>query len=283
MVTPARLAVCLALALMVLAGGSAGRAQTADLDTQLMLATVKLSDPHAAGTGFVLGRPGPGGKTQSILVTAEHTLSRTVQEELTIVYHRRKPDGAYTKAPIQVKIRRAGKPLWIKHPTADVAVLPITPPDDARPPLVEVEQLATDADIARFEIHPGDTVHCVGFPHPNQFDSGEGGFAVVRSGCIASYPMLPTKTTKTFIIDLNIFEGDSGAAVYMADAHRPTAKGDTAPVRLILGLVTGQHFIDEEYRMVYQTGKFRHRMGLGVTVHASTIRETIDLVPAPAK
>jgi hypothetical protein len=283
MATPARLVVCLALASNVLAGGSTGRAQTADLDTQLMLATVKILDPHATGTGFVLGRPGPGGKTQSLLVTAEHTLSRTMQEDVTIVYHRHRPDGSYAKAPTHVKIRRAGKPLWIKHPTADVAVLPITPPDDARPPLVEVEQLATDADIARFEIHPGDAIRCVGFPHPNQFESGEAGFAVVRSGCIASYPLLPTRSTKTFIVDLNIFEGDSGAAVYMSEAHRPTAKSETAPARLILGLVIGQHFIDEEYRMVYQTGKFRHRMGLGVTAHASAIRETIDLVPGAAK
>lgn len=32
--------------------------------------------------------------------------------------------------------------------------------------------------------------------------------------------------------------------------------------------------------MVYQTGKFRHRMGLGVVVHATAIRETIDQLPS---
>ena len=271
-------------ALVVLACGGSSQAQTLDLDTQLMLATVKVSDPHAAGSAFILGRPAPGGgKTEWLLVTAEHTLRSTQHPEVTVVYHRRAADGGYTKAPTQVMVRRGGKPLWTKHPTADVAVLPVTPPADALPALVPVDRLATDADLERLEIHPGDAVRCVGFPHPNQFESGAAGFAVTRAGCIASYPLLPTKVTKTFLIDLNTFEGDSGAPVYISESHRATAKAadaDAAPARLILGLVTGQHFLDEEYRMVYQTGKVRHRMGLGVIVHAATIRETIDQLPA---
>lgn len=128
-------------------------------------------------------------------------------------------------------------------------MLPVTPPADALPTLVPIDRLATDADLERLEIHPGDSIRCVGFPHPNQFESGVAGFAVTRTGCIASYPLLPTKATKTFLIDLNTFEGDSGAPVYISESHRATAKAadvDAASVPLILGLVTGQHFLDEE-------------------------------------
>ena len=50
-------------------------------------------------------------------------------------------------------------------------------------------------------------------------------------------------------------------------------------MRLILGLVVGQHFIDEEFKMIYQSGKFRHRMGMGIVVHASAIEEAIGLLP----
>jgi hypothetical protein len=83
------------------------------------------------------------------------------------------------------------------------------------------------------------------------------------------------------LLDLNTFEGDSGAPVYLVDDHRLVAgKTEPGPVRLILGLMVGQHFLDEEFKMIYQTGKFRHRMGFGIAVHATAIKETIHLLDA---
>ena len=272
---------------LALAWGPISRAQSGDLDTQIMLATVKLTDPEASGTAFILSRPSPKDPktTQFLLVTAEHTLSRTKGQEVTVVYHKRKPDGGYEKTPTKLRVRQEGKILWKKHPTTDVAILPVAPPPEALPAVVPIDLLASDADLERFEIHPGDSVHCLGFPHPNQFEPSEAGFGVVRAGCIAGYPLLPTRATKTLLIDLNVFEGDSGAPVYLADDHRLlTGKPAPGRVRLILGLLIGQHFLDEEFKMIYQAGKFRHRMGFGIVAHATAIKETIDLLeakPAP--
>jgi hypothetical protein len=247
-----------------------------------MLATVKLSDQEAAGTAFILSRvPAKDPKvTQFLLVTAEHTLSRTKGDEVTIVYHRKKADGGFEKAPAQLRVRQAGEALWTKHPTLDVGILPITVPGGAVLPAIPTDLLASDADLAKFEIHPGDMVRCIGYPHPNQFEPGEAGFGVVRAGCIAGFPLLPTHVTKTFLLDMNTFEGDSGAPVYLVDDHRVLAgKSESGRARLILGMMIGQHFLDEEFKMVYQTGKFRHRMGIAIVVHASAIKETIDLLP----
>ena len=258
-------------------------AQPSDLDTQLMLTTVKVSDTDSSGTAFILSRPKPGDPkaTQFLLITAEHTLSRSRANEVTVVFRKKSADGGHEKAPVKITVRQDGKVLWKKHPTADVGILPITPPPDALVPLVSVDLLASDEDLERHEIHPGDPVRCVGFPHPNQFEPNEAGFGVVRSGCIAGYPLRPTRKTKTLLLDLNTFEGDSGAPVYLVDDHRLVA-GKTEPgqVRLILGLMVGQHFLDEEFKMIYQTGKFRHRMGFGIAVHATAIKETIDLLDA---
>ena len=127
------------------------------------------------------------------MVTAEHILSRTKGDEVTVVLHKRKPDGTYEKAPTKLRVRQAGKILWKKHPAADVAILPISPPAESVPAVVPIDLLASDADLERNEIHPGDSVHCLGFPHPNQFEPSEAGFGVVRSGCIAGYPLLPTR------------------------------------------------------------------------------------------
>jgi hypothetical protein len=272
--------------LVALSWGRVLRAQTGGLDTQLMLATVKVSDPEASGTAFVLSRPMPKDPkaTQYLLITAEHTLSRIKGEEVTVVFHKKKPDGAYEKVPAKVRLRQDGKTLWKKHPALDVGILAFTPPADALPPAIPIDLLASEADLERYEIHPGDLVRCVGYPHPNQFEPSEAGFGVVRVGCIAGYPLLPTKLTKTFLLDMNTFEGDSGAPVYLVDDHRTiSGKSEQGRVRLILGMMIGQHFLDEEFKMIYQTGKFRHRMGFGIIVHATAIKETIDLLePKPS-
>ena len=258
-------------------------AQPSDLDTQLMLTTVKVSDTDSSGTAFMLSRPKPGDPkaTQFLLITAEHTLSRSKANEVTVVFHKKSADGGHEKAPVKITVRQDGKALWKKHPTADVGILPIIPPPDALVPSVSVDLLASDEDLERYGIHPGDPVRCVGFPHPNQFEPNEAGFGVVRSGCIAGYPLRPTRKTKSLLLDLNTFEGDSGAPVYLVDDHRVvTGKSEPGQARLILGLMVGQHFLDEEFKMIYQTGKFRHRMGFGIAVHATAIKETIDLLDA---
>jgi len=271
------------LLLLLLVFSREALAQPGDLDTQLMLATVKVSDTDSTGTAFILSRPKPGDPkaTQFLLITAEHTLSRSKANEVTVVFRKKSADGGHEKAPVKITVRQDGKVLWKKHPTADVGILPITPPPDVLVPAVSVDLLASDEDLERHEIHPGDPVRCVGFPHPNQFEPNEAGFGVVRSGCIAGYPLRPTRKTKTLLLDLNTFEGDSGAPVYLVDDHRLVAgKTEPRPVRLILGLMVGQHFLDEEFKMIYQTGKFRHRMGFGIAVHATAIKETIDLLDA---
>jgi Trypsin-like peptidase domain len=269
--------------LLLLVHSREALSQPGDLDTQLMLATVKLSDDELSGTAFILSRPNPSDPkaTQFLLVTAEHTLARSKANEVTVVFRKKSANGGHEKEPVKILVRQDGKALWKKHPTADVGILPITPPADALVPRVPIDLLASDEDLERHEIHPGDPVRCVGFPHPNQFEPNEAGFGVVRSGCIAGYPLRPTRKTKTLLLDLNTFEGDSGAPVYLVDDHRPVAsKSQPGQVRLILGLMVGQHFLDEEYKMIYQTGRFRHRMGFGIAVHATAIKEAIDLLDA---
>jgi hypothetical protein len=257
-------------------------AQPADLDTQLVLSTVLLSHPDSTGTAFLLTRPSPGepGRTQFLLLTAEHVLGRVKGDETTIIFHRLGPDGGYAKLPVKLRIRQDGKALWTKHPTADIAAMVVSPPPEVVPPCVPVDRLASEDDLIRCGIHPGDTVRCVAFPHPIQFEAGEAGFGVVRTGCIASYPLLPTSKIRTFLVDLNTFEGDSGGPIYLSEESRNVG-GKAEPVQFIVGLMTGQQFIDEEFKLIYQTGKFRHRMGLGIVAPAPAIRETIDLMDRP--
>ena len=47
---------------------------------------------------------------------------------------------------------------------------------------------------------------------------------------------------------------------------------------MIVGLVLAQHFHDERTKLSYEERTVRHRMGLGIVVHAEYIRQTLDLL-----
>jgi hypothetical protein len=257
-------------------------AEPGDLGTQLMLSTFKLANPGSTATVFILTRPAAADpqKTQFILVTAGHVLDRILGDEATIHFRKPQPDGRYVRLPTPLRLRQAGKPLWTKHATADAAAMYVAPPAGAALPRLPLALLASDDDLRKYEIHPGDLVRGIGFPHPNQFDTGEGGFAVARMGCIAGYPLLPGNRARTFFVDFNTFEGDSGAAIYLSENQRfYGGKTQDGRVELILGLISEQQLLDEEIKMAYQTWKFRHRLGLAIVVHAAAIKETIALLP----
>ena len=71
--------------------------------------------------------------------------------------------------------------------------------------------LANDDLLAKYNIHPGDVLDCLGYPFG--FESPVGSFPILRSGKIASYPLLPTKGTQSFLLDFRVFPGNSGSPV----------------------------------------------------------------------
>ncbi|QDU94550.1 S1 family peptidase [Lignipirellula cremea] len=247
---------------------AADEPQVEDLNTQLMRATVKISHEKSTGTGFVLLKG-----ERYLLVTAAHVFDKTPGDETTVIFRSKQSEGDYTKEPTKLAIRKDGKPLWTRHPTEDVAVIWIAPPKNADLPQILTELVASDDQLRKQKIHPGDRLACLGYPH--QEEGSKAGFPLLRDGPIASFPLLPTAKTKTFFMSMNIFEGDSGGPVYLV---RPGINNSSDDVRLILGLVTGQRFLDEEAKMVYGTTKLRHRLGLAVVVHASFIKESVDLL-----
>lgn len=263
------LLVCGALLLLIARPASA--APDEDLDTLLTRATVKISHDSSTATGWVLTLKGG---EQRVLVTAAHVLENTRADETEVIFHHQEEEGVYRRVVLKLALRKDGKPLWTRHPTADVAVLRIVPPRDADLPAISPEMLASDESLRRLRVHPGEAVACLGFPHRNE--GGEAGFPILRAGAIGTYPLVPTARTKTFYFSGNTFEGDSGGPVYLTRSN--STNPEKGEVRLILGLVSGQMFLDEEAKMIYGTVKVRHRLGLAIIVHASFIRETLELL-----
>jgi hypothetical protein len=243
-----------------------------DLHTELMRATVKIKHDKAAGTGFVLWQ---AKQKRFLLVTAAHVFPKTSGDEVTAFFRTQVGEGEYKKEPLKVVVRKDGKPLWTQHPTEDVAVIEVVPPKNADLPQIPVELLASDELLKKHQVHPGEQVACLGYPHRNE--SSDAGFAILRLGAIASYPLVPTAKNKTFLLSANSVEGDSGGPVYLSPSSRPAH--DQEEVRLIVGLISAQRFIDEDMKMIYGETKVRHRLGLAIVVPASFILQTIDRLP----
>jgi hypothetical protein len=252
-----------------------------DINTILMKSTYRIVGENGkVGTVFILAKPVSTGGNYNVLVTAAHVLEDMTGDS-AIIFLRRKEGDKYIKTPYLYQIRQDGRPLWVKHLNADVAAMFIYLPKDIDIYLATTELLATDDILEQYEIYPGRELKVLGFPF--SFECNTSGFPVLRTGSIASFPLLPTREQKTFLMDFRVFEGNSGGPVYFHDTnwHKRGSGAITAPVevQMILGLVSEQKVITETTRSYMQESKQKYQLSIAVVVHAALIKETINLLP----
>jgi hypothetical protein len=123
------------------------------------------------------------------------------------------------KKPLLVNGKPLDTPLWTRNPYADVAVMYAKdlPFEKTFKPL-SADVLAADKLLSDANIKPGDELRCLGYPLG--VASNDAGFPVLRSGRIASYSIVPTDKTKTFLLDLRVFKGNSGGPVFFTERFR---------------------------------------------------------------
>jgi S1-C subfamily serine protease len=251
-----------------------------DLNTVLMQWTFKIAGKKSLGTAFIVGKDIPGDAVRGyyILVTAAHVLEE-IKEEQAILFLRMKRNDEFVKFPFPIPIRKGGAPLWKKHPEADVAVMYVKLPRVTDIKILNMSFLVTDKKLEEYEIGPGDVLSCLGFPFGAE--ANEAGFPILRSGQIASYPLLPTSKVKTFLYDFRVFKGNSGGPVFFATGGRFFKRGFAmGKIQFIAGLVSEERVLTEEIESLTETRQARHPLGLAVVVHASLIREAIELLPS---
>jgi hypothetical protein len=254
-------------------------APSQELNTILMHTTFEIYGPHLGepnktsfGTVFIMGIPHKNDPTTAdiVVVTAAHVLDDIATDTATLIVRRNEHDGTYTQYPFNIKIRENGVPLYIKHKTEDVAAMYTNLPDDVSMTGLTPDFLADDKRLTDIEFHPGDEAFFLGFPLAA---SGPGGFPILRTGHVASYPLTPEKLTKRFYFDVFLFGGNSGGPVYFSYVNR-LFKGQIhlGVEQGILGLVIqAANSSLPEY-----TDK---ALNFGVVVPAQFIRETIDSLP----
>jgi len=245
-----------------------------DLTTALMEATFRISGPMeessatAAGTVFFLSRPVKAGKPATVMVTAAHVLTSIAGDHAVLLLRKRTADGELRSYEHPVRIRERNVPLWRSHPDADadVAVLPLELPAEAHVSRVTVDLLATDEVFSRYEIHTGDELLSLGYPFGLPANSA--GFPILRSGKIASYPLIPAKKHRSFLYDVQAHSGNSGGPVYFTASSR--TYGGSHKVReigFIAGLVITQAVVEGR------------SLDLAAVIPAQFIREAIEALP----
>ena len=175
-----------------------------EINTTLMGATFKIVGKDSKGkdlkgTVFIIGKRTTEDRKKglAVLVTAAHVLEGIKGDE-AILFLRIKTEDSYKKFPFPLHIRKKEKPLWVRHPDVDVAAMWVSLPAICGIKTIATDFLIVDNAIKEWEIHPGDQLFCLGYPYGAE--ANEAGFPILRSGNIASYPLLPTEKTKTFVI-----------------------------------------------------------------------------------
>ena len=253
-----------------------------NLGVALMNSTFKIEGPKSMGTCFLVGRPSAEkGKVDSILVTAAHVLDNMEGETATVHMRSRQPDGSFKKLLHPMKIRSGNIPLWRRHndKSVDVAAIRFLCPKEGYVEIVSADLLARDFDLKNVNICPGDDLLSLGYPMG--VSANEAGFPILRSGKVASYPILPTSVTKTMMYDFNVYPGNSGGPVFNIRESPRIAGGLKlgGRVHLIVGLVSQEAKVIEE-RMKGKDSTLIERtpLQLATVVHATFIRETVDLL-----
>jgi hypothetical protein len=255
-----------------------------ELNTALMETTFRIQGQSGSGTttgtGFILAVPLPNDPRngQMVLVTAAHVLTAMTGDSIKLALRRKLASG-WQIVSVPVPIRENGHPTWVKHPAADVAAMYVNLPNDLKPKAaIPINLLVSDVDLNRLEIHPGDELNVLGYPLG--YGNPVGDFPVLRSGKIASYPIVPMSENAYFLLDFRVFEGNSGGPVYFVQSNRiygGAAKIGT--IQFVMGLVSEEISVTQQFQGLYENRAERYPLSLAKIVPAFYLTETLKLLP----
>ena len=237
----------------------------------LLAATFKITNKDFSGTCFLL-EPPPVSRWSNgvvIVVTAAHALEQApAGTECLIVLRERRADGSFVRREVPLPIRSGGNPLWVKPPDDDVAALKLTLPMGVTCQPLRLDQLARAEDFTNGRIRLGKDIWV--FCFPAQLEANGAGLPVLRHGSIASLPLRPLASDRTFLVDCTTFGGDSGAPVMVEE------RGATRPAGVIVGLVVGMERETDKVTMPFEERTVHHPLGLAIVAHSEIIRQTVE-------
>ncbi len=255
--------ICIAVIISVVSLPS----EASDYATQVMQATFKLFNKESTGTCILFKRSADDAALY--LVTAAHVLEKADGDKALLVLRKKISDDAYERLDVPVIIRKDDKPIWIKHPKHDLAIIRLTQTLPIAVTPLSADCLAKQQDLKDNKIHICSSLFIL--TYPQRFEANSAGFPVARQGIWASPPELPVASNPTFLADFTTFAGDSGGPVFMPVTEEKP---------LILGFVLSQNYFDDRMKSTYEERLVHYPLGMGTVLHAHYARELLaDIKP----
>jgi hypothetical protein len=227
---------------------------------KMMWSTYPLATRKGMGTGFVIARRD---SRPPVLVTSTHVLETIGRGPLLVGARVPNANGESPDIVlIQFQPQPGNERFFVRHPRLDLAAFVLNlPPDVAAsanvPTFLNERSIATRSSALR----TGAEVSFLGFP--DVLPGTAGAFPVLRTGRVASYPVGTAGAKGLFVINADVYPGDSGAPVF--------ANGRGGHPKLV-GMIIR--------RVGLERRAFSH---LAIAVEASAISETLQLLAAREK
>ena len=250
----------------ITSAGVAGGAEP-DASLQAVEATVRVHGGGQSGTAYVVALPKVGSNAnRGLLVSAAHTFEKMNGLECTAVFRGRDASGGWVRRDAAIGLRDGESPRWVRHPSADIAVLVCDVPEGVDLAPFPLGQVARAADFEAGRVRLGQRVRVACFPA--QTEGNGAGWPVLRTGAIATFPLTPAASLERFFVDYSHFGGDSGAAVVTDDA---------AGEPLVAGVVVAMQRQTDRVTSPFEEKTIHTPLGLAIVVPATLLHETIEL------
>jgi hypothetical protein len=215
----AKAAACAALAIM-LSQCTSGMSTT----DRMMWSTHPIYTKQGSATAFIVECRDGSGRKVPVVVTSTHVLEAGGGNLLLIGVRIPNQLGGTSEGLLGLSYEGTGA-YYTRHPSHDVAAFPLAIPEELRSQ-AHIESSLTGRSVRNARNGLGSGVEVGFLGYPEALPGTEGGFAVLRSGRVASYAVGAPAAPGTYIINADVYPGDSGAPVYrLGKSGRPQLAG----------------------------------------------------------
>ncbi len=184
---------------------------------KMMWSTYPLVTQKGAATGFVINRRSTHGGIVPVIFTSTHVLDTVGNAPLVIGVRMPDKSGDTQVALIAFSPpkQRGKERFYVRHPHHDLAAFTLHLPEEFTGH-AEIHTSLNERSLAHDarSLHSGMEVSFLGYPLV--LPGTEGAFPVLRSGRVASYPVGTSQAHGRFLINADVYPGDSGAPVFIS-------------------------------------------------------------------
>lgn len=222
-----------------------------------MWSTYPLLTAKGMATGFAIKPRGSSSGQVITIVTSNHLLKTIDASGLFIEVKAADAGDSGGATFLQLQPKHGKKPLYARNAERDVAALNLQLPAEIAH-AVKIPAFLEEKNLGGETPRPGTEVFYLGFPEVMPGTSGA--FPILRSGRVASFSRGREDTEPYFLIDGDVYPGDSGGPVFTVDW-----RGQPVLVGLLLR------------RVALKESDFSH---LAMAVEIGPIRDTLRMLAA---